>query len=245
MRFAGVLLVVAGCGRLDFDAVTTYRDVVLADHPAGYWRLGDTGATAKDETGHVDGTYTGGCTHGAAGALAGDPDRATMFDGATCTIALADAFDYPGNGAFSVEVWVSESMLGTFQHYFTRESRNAGQPEDGYALLQGPPGVKLERVKNTVQSAPTSTQVVAGVFSHVVATYDGNAIDIYIDGVLAQPPAVDAAPMPEFAQSALIGALPTNSDYFFGVLDEVAVYGHALDPARVALHHEIGVTGPR
>lgn len=243
MRLAGVLVVVAGCGRIDFDAITTYRDVVLADHPAGYWRLGDTGATAKDETGHLDGTYTDGCMHGAAGALAGDRDAATLFDG-TCLVTLADAFDYPGTATFSVEAWVAESQLGTFQHYFSRETRAGANPLDGYALLQGPPGVKLERVNNQVQAAPMSTPLVQGVFSHVVATYDGAATDIYIDGVLAQT-AADAMPISEIADTATIGGLPGGANLLIGVLDEVAVYDHALDPARIALHHDIGVTGPR
>src|SRR3954470_6299940 len=43
----------------------TYREAVIADAPIGYWRLGDTGAIARDEMGHFDGTYTGtGCAFG-------------------------------------------------------------------------------------------------------------------------------------------------------------------------------------
>jgi len=48
-----------------------YRDVVLADNPAGYWRLGEASdtVTSDETTNNLDGTYNGSPTLGVAGAL--------------------------------------------------------------------------------------------------------------------------------------------------------------------------------
>src|SRR4051794_16029923 len=59
---AALVVLIAGCGRLHFgepdggpDASRqTYREAVLADGPIGYWRLADTGLTARDEMGVTD-----------------------------------------------------------------------------------------------------------------------------------------------------------------------------------------------
>ena len=61
-----------------------YAQDVAADGAAHYWRLGEpSGATAFDWTGFEDATLSGGFTRGAAGAINGDTDAATTFDGST------------------------------------------------------------------------------------------------------------------------------------------------------------------
>lgn len=56
-----------------------YRAIVVADQPAGYWRLGEASGSALDSSGNVrHGTYsTTGVTRSQGGALAADPDGAT------------------------------------------------------------------------------------------------------------------------------------------------------------------------
>ncbi|HET9437495.1 MAG TPA: hypothetical protein VFO64_04785, partial [Gaiellaceae bacterium] len=54
-------------------STSTYRGEVLADGPAGYWRLGEaSGTAAADETGTNEGTYQNGVTLGQAGVLLAD-----------------------------------------------------------------------------------------------------------------------------------------------------------------------------
>src|SRR5262245_28195274 len=59
-------------------ALRSYREEVLADNPAGYWRLGEpTGAlAATDESGNSrSGTFES-CALGATGAIQGDSNTA-------------------------------------------------------------------------------------------------------------------------------------------------------------------------
>jgi hypothetical protein len=250
------MLALAACGRIGFDAIDangdvallTYRDAVLADLPVGYWRLDDLDTTARDELGQTNGTYKGTCTHGVAGALANDPSVAVSFDGTTCYVELADAFNFVGTAPYSVEVWVSTTRTFT-EHFFTRQDRSGLNPIDGYALLLGPQTTAyLERTVGGVDHTSSKVAIATdGTFTHVVGTYDGTALRLFVNGALAGAASADAMSLKPLSFVALIGVSDPATAYawFLGVMDEVAVYDHALDPARIQLHHDIGVMGPR
>jgi len=83
-----VTLLCLGTARPAFGSA--YSDAVLADMPVRYYRLGDSsGTTAVDSSGNSqDGTYTGGVTLGASGAIQGDADTAATFDGTDDYVSL-------------------------------------------------------------------------------------------------------------------------------------------------------------
>src|SRR5688500_11107092 len=66
-----------------------YANIVLADNPTAYWRLGETsGTTAVDSSvpGGNQGTYLNGVTLGIPGAIPGDPNTSAGFSRAAQTI---------------------------------------------------------------------------------------------------------------------------------------------------------------
>jgi hypothetical protein len=112
----GIVLVAAMLGGSAATAVAVpYRDVVLADNPAGYWRLGESsGTVAADATGGGNpGTYLGGVTLGVPGGLPGDPDRAARLDGSNDRVSMGDpasgVLDF-GTSDFTVELWLRTSV---------------------------------------------------------------------------------------------------------------------------------------
>jgi hypothetical protein len=243
-----------GCGRLGFDgpgdarpggvtddaaldgASSTYVALVLADRPLGYWRLGDRTTTAVDASGHgLAGLYGGGFTQGISGALMDDPDTAVQFDGVNGEITVGPVLDFAGTTAFSIEVWIKPLVTdGAFRHVFTKQDRSA--PKQGYAMLVHPPdGLVFERFVDGTGMFAMFPVVFDTDFHHVVATYDGSAMRLYIDGMQSSQ-AADARPMPSISNPALIGASSDSSTYFDGVIDEVAVYPAALPAARVQAH---------
>jgi hypothetical protein len=238
-------MMVSAC-RTHFDALadaapdgigSSYAAAVLADQPLGYWRLDDTNLVASDASGHeITGTYGAGVTRGVSGALADDPDPAAQFDGASGVISVGANFDFPANAAFSLEAWLKPALLGdTPRHVFTKQDRQ--DPKQGYALL--------------VYHELTFERFVAanGIFArfpisvdqlyHVVATYDGVTMSLYVNGTLAST-ATDTRTVPSIASAALIGATTDTFNFFSGVIDEVAVYGAALPAARVKEHFMAG-----
>jgi hypothetical protein len=219
----------------------TYRAAVIADSPVAYWRLGDHGSTAVDEMGNDDGTYTGSCDQGVAGAIAGDANTAVQFDGSSCEVVVPDShalLEFTNTQPYSVEAWIDDGMIasGTFRVAFSKESRMTS-PIDGYALVDSGSGAYFERA--VAASAPTTKPASHpdGQYAYVVGVYDGSAFVLYVDGV-AGTPFADARAMPSYMADALIGA-DLNGDHFLGSLDEVAVYGHALTAQQIATHYAI------
>lgn len=226
-------------GQLTIDAPLSYRETVLSDHPLGYWRLGDSGTVAADETGAHDGTYSGSCREGVAGAIAGDSNTAVTFDGSTCKVSLPTAYAFAGTSAFSVELWSATAANTVFQMMFCEETRNTQDPIDGYALLVTPTsatgGFQLERVISLAADKSPIDPVPSASYHYVVATYDGSNLALYVDAVLFGKTA-DARTANAITQDALIGQSPTGNP-FTGTLDEVAVYGTALSQQRITAHY--------
>jgi len=257
-RWIVTALALTACGRIGFavrsgddddtfgSGALTYHQAVLDDSPVAYWRLADSGSVAHDETGAHDGSYVGTCTHGVAGALANDPDLATRFDGSTCEVMLDTGLEFAGNAPFTLEPWVSETAGQAIAHYITRESRSGNSPVDGYALLDydGQGGVYMERVANMTITHSPALSIARGQFVYVVGTYDGAALQLYLDGNAVATPVTDSHAVPTFSTNALLARQP-GGFFFGGVLDEVAIYDHALAADRIALHHQIGVAGPQ
>jgi hypothetical protein len=212
-----------------------YRDAVLADAPIGYWRLNETnGPIAKDEMGRFDGTYGGACTFGVAGATRFG--TAVAFDGASCQVDLRANFLFQMNLPFSIEVWVVADA-GTYLHVFTHEARTNGAPTDGYALLlDSPTSAYAERFGIGGASRTSDATLVPGRYVHLVTTYDGSTLALFVDGALSVKTTATAM-MRDFSVHAFIGCAGT-SNFFKGKIDEVAVYDKALSATRVQAHHD-------
>jgi hypothetical protein len=83
-----------------------------------------------------------------------------------------------------------------------------------------------------------------GLWHHLVTTYDGTSITLYVDGVaLASQTAVRATVMDPYGFSigAALNTLDPNSPgNFDGTIDDVSIYAAALNQATVTNHHQFG-----
>jgi hypothetical protein len=240
-----------GCGRLGFayghdgDAgALGYAAAVLADQPVAYWRLDETGATAADASGHgATGIYSGRIARGVAGALAGDPDAAVAFDDSTTDgiISVGASFDFSGTAAFTVEAWIKPSIVdNASRHVFTKQFRSDLTTKRGFAVLvRIPEDLVFERFADGAGRFATIHIAFDSEFHHVVATYDGAMMTLFVDGAIAsQIP--DDRPALAISNIATIGATIDQYNWFGGAIDEVAVYASALPPARVQAHFAAG-----
>ncbi|MDB4936371.1 MAG: Autotransporter adhesin [Labilithrix sp.] len=222
----------------DDAATVSYAATVLEDGPIGYWRLGGTVVAqgAGDELHRSVGTYEGPVQLGVPGAIVGDTNAAVAFDGISSLIDFGQAFEFRGRAPFTLEAWASPKPLndGKGHRIVGRRSSDI----TGYRLLIDADGTtKLERWANNTVTAAVAPALVAGRYSHVVATYDGDTSRIYIDGVLAAT-AADMVAIPPVAIPFVVGASSTKAfDFFYGSIDEVAVYDTALSGDRIAAHY--------
>jgi hypothetical protein len=91
--------------RAHYNTGRCYKDEVLADAPAAYWRLGEaSGTTAKEGIGGRHGTYTNGPTLAQTGAPTGDPDTAVRFDGVDDRVRVPYSSAL-NPSAFTLEAW--------------------------------------------------------------------------------------------------------------------------------------------
>jgi len=145
----------------------------------------------------------------------------------------AEGLPFGGVEPFSVTAWVKNSAGGTIIGKF-----NGGVIGAYIVAVSGGGTVTFHR-----EVAPwglTGTKALPkDEFGHVAATYDGSDMKIYIDGELDSEHA-RAAQNTDTVTPVLIGARFTGgnpSNFFTGVLDEVALFSVALseDDIKVAM----------
>ena len=222
--------------RVDVTVVAAIDDV--RDDLLARWSMdGSRADVAEDFSGN-----------GRTGVLAGPtrvsstPDEsaaALSFDGADDRVDLG-GLDVQG-ASLSIALWVRPDDFGVSDARLI--SKASGQQADEHFWMLstfsgGRLRFRLRTGSNTTTLLSEDDVLAAGRWTHVAATYDGARMRIYADGIevgstektgqLAADPAVGAA----------LGNQPAGvaggSRPFDGLLDEVRIYGRALDAAEVA-----------
>jgi hypothetical protein len=203
---------------------------VLSDAPSAYYRFGETsGLVASDAAGDNDGNYTG-VLFGQPGAIAGDPDTAVGFDG-TSSVYLGDVFDFVGMASYSLEMWVKSTLLDDQ----TRRLISKSNDGPGYLVVLNENG--LTQYRNSDKPEDTDVFGVpwpdATSFIHLVYTFDGTSLKVYLNGVEAGTQTA-SVPLLDTTYGLVIG------QFVEGTLDELAIYEHALTSDRVKAHYRAG-----
>ena len=210
---------------------TSYDQAVLADSPAAYWRLGEaSGSSAADSSGNGNGgQLQGGVTLGAP-ALINDANTSASFDGDDDRVYFADS------ASLSPDQRDQPRGLGTTQRRAdSRGLRLAPVSKWNTGSLyirRRPTRSSLHHLRQRQSSYGVdrhgTTTVAAGSTYHVVGTYDGATLRIYVNGALegtsraqAQSTTPPSRPSPEAAGAP-------SQPGFEGRLDETAIYGNAL-----------------
>jgi hypothetical protein len=222
-------------------AAITCASNLLADAPAGYWRLGEAaGPLALDALGGNDGWYSNRVTFGVAGAVTNDSDTAVRFDGAgaKADVPWAAALNQSN---FTVACWAR--VTGSSGTYRSPVTSRADGSTRGY-IFYASPGNAWEFWTGTggpigTWHTLTGPAVLNDTWVHLVGTYDGTNKCFYVNGMLVGTAAVPFAPNPD--RPLRIGGGATDQpggDFFLpGDVDEVAVYGKALSQERVITHY--------
>lgn len=201
-----------------------YAEAVLQDQPFVYWRLGDRSAPLVDTAGRASIALSPkGVTFGAAGALSGDPDTATSFDGLDGRLVYAQT-SATLSPTFSVELWARLRVNDTHVRFLLSYSSPATQA-DGVQLYFGPDFTILSRTvgQNTAYAAH-NVPPTAGRYQHLVGTFDGALLRLYVDGV--ERDAASSSGTISAPDAVLTFGDSSVGQYFKfdGELDELAMY---------------------
>lgn len=217
----------------------SYAATVLRYSPATYLRLDDrAGFIAKNSSpGGYAGVYSGNPRRQAAGLLAGDPDRAVMFDGARqfASIANGSWMDVPD---YAVTLWFRGSRPGG---YLAARDNYASKVWD----LAFDPSGRLRFGTFSSFGGHGQSVVSAAPFDDgrphlAVGVKDGTSMLLYVDGRLAA-----SASWPSYARSTTAGMdlarRGNNSGFFAGTLDEFAFFDTPLSAAEVLALYRAGL----
>jgi hypothetical protein len=193
------------------DASPYYMAVVLADMPVGYFQLNErTGSVAADAVdGAPTGSIVGDVVLGLPGAIAGE--AAMGFNGMDGAVEVGQAFAFPDMNPSSLECWVKPALFETTQTFHELVTRWERAPQNvGYHLfyeaLDGTATLGFERGDGTdPEDQVTTNNLGSGTFSHVVATYDGTVMQLYVDGKLENVTMAHLA-VPSLSLEFMIGA---------------------------------------
>lgn len=229
----------------------TYRDIILADGPLAYWRLGDTqGPTIVDELVQHPGTATSkGLTYGVPGLIAGD--SAMSFNGINGSFDVPGGWDFTDKSPYTLEVWVKLGVPTNDYPRILSKEVNAS-PRQGYLLLAGGPvdggsqfvGSERWRDNQNILAAFYHGPLSDTEWTHVVARFDGTEGELFINAMLVQSGGGGSdAGIVATGTTLTIGAQSDHGSHFSGSLDELAVYGKVLSDAEIANHYKAGTAG--
>jgi hypothetical protein len=232
----------------DGAATSAYAKAVLADTPLLYYRFGEQdGTPARDEVSGTSVPYpVQGVTLGVAGALTGDPSTALRLDG-TGNIQLPQDTDFEGMAAFSVEAWVSRDASGGNGVGFLVDHQAWSDGRRGWDLLADSNGFTFERTitvdgGTSFNSSYTGETAVVGVWNHLVGTFDGTTMRLYVDAVRRNTYTASIA-LSKIGVPFAVGkqnCTPCANTGYYGALDELAIYKQALSEARILAHFNAG-----
>ncbi|MEA3056575.1 MAG: hypothetical protein QOD30_2007, partial [Actinomycetota bacterium] len=222
-------------------AASAYATAVAADNPTSWWRFGEaSGTTAADGRGTNTGTYTNGPTLGQASLLPADTASTSVrLDGTNDYVNVPSAASLNLTNAFSIEAWIRPSALpaaGSFASVLTKAESYSIQlngPRLEFTIMQSGARRRLQ--------APAGA-VVAGTTYHVVATYDGTTQRLYVNGAQVASAALSGGATVT-TSAVRIGSWDGGSEFFNGMVDEVALYSTVLTATQVANHNTKGRTG--
>jgi hypothetical protein len=232
-----------------FEARNTsaYSQVVLGDNPLSYWRLNEsTGTVAADATGARNAAYVNGPTLGTASGVTGGGTTARFVYGNWSSVDAGDAFDFTGLAPFSAECWLQRTTTDEnsshdvlHKNKYIDWNNQHGWDLGVTAANDADPSKRAKAWAmryNGASVAPlySTTTIDAGPWYHVVTTYDGTTMRLYVNGALEG----SVATAMSIADST--EAFKVTEGSFDGAVDEVAIYGYALSGAQVGEHYTAG-----
>lgn len=197
-----------------------------------HWTMDETsGSIVRDQIGGNTGSTPGSSIVAGRFGLARD-----LYNGSFITVNNSPAFQ---SQFMTVSTWVYprdvSSSSNSLASIFDR--RNAQNQYSFNMQLDGTGGIRC--YANNASASSGATKLTVRAWNHVVCTYDGANIRVYIAGVVPSggttaSPGVLSSPQNPSVQ---IGRNIGNSQSFIGYIDDLRVYSYALSgPEITALY---------
>ena len=202
--------------------------------PVFHWALDETtGTIAYDLTNTSDGQLQDGAQWAPSG---GHHQGACRFDGVNDRIILGACDLTTGGGAISLSVWVKPDFVTGMER--TILAKTVGpQPQDHIWSVSFVNATALRfRLRTGGQTTELSTpgsSIFSGVWYHVVASYDGSSMRVFLNGSLMAENSIAGSIGFHPQAPASLGAQSTGARPFSGWIDDVRIYDRGLTASEV------------
>nr|HMR08442.1 LamG domain-containing protein [Polyangiaceae bacterium] len=203
-----------------------------------HWALDDNpDPTVVD----VSGSSPGVNMHGSI-SVSGRVGTALKFADKTDHVRIPNSVALNPTPALTVDVWVQPTGVlsgadTTQSPFFDKQQSSAG-----YGLFSGA-SQGLRAVIGNVTAKQTGTTFAAASWHHIVGSWDGANVRLYLDGALANTAAKTTALSPYSGEARVGGDGSPISGSFLGAVDELVVYDIALSDAQVTELFNLGTAG--
>ncbi len=219
----------------------------------GYWPFSEgSGSIAYDKSGNGNNGTLGVAanmptwknnapkyTAGAPAANGGTQGTALQFDGVDDYVDAGNgaSLNFSGTKPFTITAWIKPNAVTAGKIVNRFNSGVAGNYFFG--LFNGV--LQLGRSVSPWQIFG-STTLSASTWYHVVGSYDGSKMYVYLNGVSDATP-VTIGSVADAAINVFIGSSQVSnnpSEFFNGLIDEVRIYNRALSVEEIRYHYNKG-----
>jgi hypothetical protein len=196
----------------------------------GHWRLDETtGTTAVDSSiyGH-DGTVSGSTNWSSDSAGNGVFD----FDGSTNYITVTNTTDLQITNSITLAGWIKGAAWGSGIDVDILIRKGEENPNN-YQLAIADGLVQLSLDQNDGEGYRGNTLLETNRWYHVVGTWDGATVKIYVNGVLDNTPAAKTGTLGVDTRPIYLGGR-SGTDLTDGMLRDLRIYQRALSETEVA-----------
>jgi Concanavalin A-like lectin/glucanases superfamily len=221
-----------------------YATLTADDGPLFYWRFGESsGTVADDASGNGRaGTINGSMAYDQPSLLANATENTSFkFNGTDASVSIADASWMDVTTAATWEAWIKvNAATASTQNILARNPGAGNQawqfgalPTSGLFFLN-----LFFDATNSVQFLTTAV-ITDGLEHHIVATYDGAYVRMYVDSVQVLK-AAETRTISNVTATIRSGSNTNATAFLTGVIDEVAFYNRALSSTEIREHYQSG-----
>ena len=200
----------------------------------GLWYFNSVNAsdyTLDESSYHNDGLLTN--MDPATDLVEGRFSQALEFDGSNDYVNVADSpsLDISGN-QISIESWFKTSKV--HDGAIVWKSYSTYNPTYGFSYFGSVYGSIIGRITNSTGDTKSVGfgWVADGQWHHLVMTYNGSVINLYMDGKLKTSTTLNGNILP-FTSNVIMGDRETDHMYFNGTIDEVHILNRALTQEEI------------
>ncbi len=239
-------LTVSGSDSLDFSSIIPDYDKTLALWYPFTNAFGEDYAHIKDYSSYKSDAITNNfytiTTQGRQGSAIDfsryDDVNLTGHDGFGSLVQTENTPQLDNLNQFTLSAWIkTNANLGVSQYIISRWDTNMQSTQTGgFSLFlnnEGRPELNIYN-KTTSFLAYSTTTITDGEWHHVVGTYDGKNMSVYLDGKLnASSTAYRGIVIPDKVPLTIGGLVNNTLGRFNGTIDDVQMYTRALTTTEI------------